>query len=224
MQGTWLAVGILAVWRLTHLVQAEDGPWDLVLRLRRRLGDGFLGRLLDCFHCTSLWVALPFAVALGDSLLERFVLWPALSGGAMLAQRLSARRSGEAEPRFEPTPVFYQEGQPTAPAPVRDAVSRVGSEPAGSEPATGSKPATGSEPGLGSWPAAQDGRQRGPEGRRGAGPPEEAAPDTISHDRTVRNEQDSPDRAVRNEQDSPDRAVHNDHEWVVREVGNVVLW
>ena len=49
-----LVLGTLAVWRITHLLQAEDGPWDVVVRLRRRTGTGFWGQLLDCFYCLSV--------------------------------------------------------------------------------------------------------------------------------------------------------------------------
>ena len=94
MRFYWLVLGLLALWRLTHLIQAEDGPWDLVVRLRRRAGEGVLGRLLDCFYCLSLWLAAPLAYALGQSLAEQLLLWPALSGGAMLLERLSAPRDG----------------------------------------------------------------------------------------------------------------------------------
>ena len=34
-----LIVGILVVWRLAHLLYAEDGPWDAMLRLRRTAGE-----------------------------------------------------------------------------------------------------------------------------------------------------------------------------------------
>ena len=35
--------------RVTHLVVVDDGPWDVVRRLRRR-GEGIcLERLIDCF-------------------------------------------------------------------------------------------------------------------------------------------------------------------------------
>jgi hypothetical protein len=51
----------LAVWRVTHLLAQEDGPWDLIVRLRRSLGQGSLGQLMDCFYCLSLWVAAPAA-------------------------------------------------------------------------------------------------------------------------------------------------------------------
>src|SRR5262245_8529939 len=85
----WLTLGVLAVWRLTHLLNAEDGPWDTMVRFRLWLGTGFWGSLLDCFYCLSLWLALPFALAIGAGWWERLLLWPALSGGAILLQRLT---------------------------------------------------------------------------------------------------------------------------------------
>jgi hypothetical protein len=83
----WLTLGIFTVWRITHLLNAEDGPWDLMVALRRMAGEGFLGDLLDCFYCLSLWIALPFALWLGPTWMERVLLWPALSGGAILLER-----------------------------------------------------------------------------------------------------------------------------------------
>ena len=43
-------VGALATWRVTHLLVEEDGPADLVFRLRERAGDGWVGQALDCFY------------------------------------------------------------------------------------------------------------------------------------------------------------------------------
>ena len=80
-------LGVLAVWRITHLLEAEDGPWDIVVRLRRAAGDGFWGKLLDCFYCLSLWVAAPLAVLLGRTWWERLLLWPSLSAGASLLEQ-----------------------------------------------------------------------------------------------------------------------------------------
>ena len=93
MRFYWLLIGILVVWRVTHLLQAEDGPWDLIVRLRRRVGDGMLGELLDCFNCLSLWIAAPLAYALGDGWPERLLLWPALSGAAILLERATNREA-----------------------------------------------------------------------------------------------------------------------------------
>ena len=86
----WLILGLLCVWRFTHLLQAEDGPWDLVVRLRRFAGNSFWGNLLDCFYCLSLWIAVPFALVLGADWRERGLLWPALSAGAILIERATA--------------------------------------------------------------------------------------------------------------------------------------
>lgn len=84
-------IGALAVWRITHLLHAEDGPFDLVAHLRRSVGAGFWGSVLDCFYCLSLWIAAPFAYMLGNEWTSRLLLWPALSGAAMLLQKMTWR-------------------------------------------------------------------------------------------------------------------------------------
>ncbi len=89
-------LGVLAVWRITHLLFAEDGPWEMVVELRRRAGSGFWGQLLDCFYCLSLWIAAPFAVLLGKGPGDWVLLWPALSAGAIMLERLTDRALGEA--------------------------------------------------------------------------------------------------------------------------------
>ena len=80
-------LALLAVWRITHLLAREDGPWDILLRVRKALGDGMLSRLSACFYCLSIWVALPFAWFLKGDSAETFVGWLALSGGAILLER-----------------------------------------------------------------------------------------------------------------------------------------
>jgi len=88
----WLAyvLAALATWRLTHLIAEEDGPVDLVLKLRLWLGDGWLGSWMDCFYCLSIWVAMPFAAAVAHSLGEGLVAWLALSGAACLLERIGS--------------------------------------------------------------------------------------------------------------------------------------
>ena len=82
-----LLVAVLATWRLAHLLAREDGPFDLVLRLRVRLGEGWAGRTLDCPYCLSLWLAMPFALLLADSVLHGVLAWLAISGGACVIER-----------------------------------------------------------------------------------------------------------------------------------------
>ncbi|HUA85271.1 MAG TPA: DUF1360 domain-containing protein [Bryobacteraceae bacterium] len=102
-----LLLGVLCAWRITHLIQAEDGPWDVVARMRRAAGDGWLGRLLDCFYCLSLWVAAPLGWVIGRTAIERVLLWLAFSGGAILAERSTSRSIAEPPPT---TPAEYKEG------------------------------------------------------------------------------------------------------------------
>ena len=86
-----LVLAVLATWRITHLLALEDGPWDVIARIRMRLGNGFWGRLLDCFYCVSLWVAAPIAAFVRPPLIEWPLWWLACSGGACLLERLNTQ-------------------------------------------------------------------------------------------------------------------------------------
>ena len=99
MKFYWLILGALAVWRVTHLLNAEDGPLNILVRFRGFVGNGFWGDLLDCFYCLSLWIAVPVAWWLGDAWKERLLLWPALSGASIAIERLTSHRVREPEPR-----------------------------------------------------------------------------------------------------------------------------
>ncbi len=102
MRWYWFFIATLGIWRITHLLNAEDGPWDLIFRLRQKAGEGFWGKWLDCFYCLSLWIAVPFTFLCGENWKEQLLLWPALSAGAILLERITHRAS-------KPTPVFYSE-------------------------------------------------------------------------------------------------------------------
>ena len=96
-----LTLGILAVWRLTHLLHAENGPWNLFDHLRRRCTTGFWSSLIGCFYCVSLWVAAPFTLLATEGWGERLLLWPALSAGAILLERFSTRAAAAPAAYFE---------------------------------------------------------------------------------------------------------------------------
>jgi hypothetical protein len=106
MKFYWLTLGTLTVWRITSFLQAEDGPWDVVIRVRRLVGEGFWGRLLDCFYCLSVWIAAPIAYLLGQSWLERALLWPSLSAAAILLERVTS-----AAPKVPPAPFVEDPGE-----------------------------------------------------------------------------------------------------------------
>ncbi len=96
--GPWLTfvLAVLATWRVTHLLAHEDGPADVLFRLRRRLGEGFIGTLMDCFNCMSIWVAAPFALFLATSPAAWLLGWLAVSGGACLLERLAGGTGADA--------------------------------------------------------------------------------------------------------------------------------
>jgi hypothetical protein len=79
------------VWRVTHLLQAEDGPFDLIFKIRKSVGNGFLGSLMDCFYCLSLWVAAPLGLYVGSTWPEKALQWLALSSGAIIIQNVFIR-------------------------------------------------------------------------------------------------------------------------------------
>lgn len=81
----------LTAWRLTHLLGKEDGPFDLVFRLRKKAGTGFFGKLLDCFYCLSIWIALPLGIWEGNTLWEKLLYWIALSGAACLLEQATSK-------------------------------------------------------------------------------------------------------------------------------------
>ena len=103
MKFYWLILGVLAVWRITYFFQAEDGPWEVVIRLRMAVGNGFWGKLLDCFYCLSVWVSAPFAWWLGETWRERFFLWLSFSAGASLLEKIT-------NPKIPPAPYVEAPG------------------------------------------------------------------------------------------------------------------
>lgn len=84
-----ISIAALAVWRVTHLLQTEDGPLEVLARVRRGLRKASLAGLADCFYCLSLWLAAPISLYLGSSWMDRLVLWPALSGAAIFLNRFA---------------------------------------------------------------------------------------------------------------------------------------
>lgn len=85
----FLLIIILFVWRLTHLISQEDGPFNIIFNVRKFVGDGFFGKLMDCFYCLSIWISLIPAIYFGDNLLQKIILCFAFSGGAIILEKLT---------------------------------------------------------------------------------------------------------------------------------------
>lgn len=96
---THCLIGALCCWRVTHLLNAEDGPGEILVRFRRLAGAGFFGQLLDCFYCLSLWVAAPLAALLATGWRDGILLWLSISAAAILLERATTR--GPLAPFYE---------------------------------------------------------------------------------------------------------------------------
>ena len=116
-----LLLGALGVWRITHAITVEDGPWDVFVRVRRALGGRGWGAVLLCFNCASVWVAVPFAAALASTVVEGVLLWLAVSGAACLLERLFAN------PAATPGPAVYWEEREVDHAVLRERAVESGS-------------------------------------------------------------------------------------------------
>jgi len=85
---------ILIVWRLTHLLYGESGPYDILGKLRDNLGVYYdeqslcqgkneVAKAFCCFWCLSIWVAFVVVLVRKHKLEDTW----ALSAGAIALQR-----------------------------------------------------------------------------------------------------------------------------------------
>jgi hypothetical protein len=81
----------IVVWRVTHLITAEDGPFDLILKFRKLLGNSFLGKLMDCFYCASVWVGLAAVLCISRNWVDILILTFYYSGTAVIIEKLTNR-------------------------------------------------------------------------------------------------------------------------------------
>ena len=63
----YLIIAIPASWRLTSLIQIEDGPWNIFRKFRRIIGvkedddeANFITKLFACVDCFSVWIGALF--------------------------------------------------------------------------------------------------------------------------------------------------------------------
>lgn len=88
---TAVLLATLAAWRVTHLIVAEEGPWNVFVHLRRAAAAVRLEKLAGCFYCASIWIAVPFAMLIAKDWRTMAICIPALSGGAIVLERLTKR-------------------------------------------------------------------------------------------------------------------------------------
>ena len=89
-----LVIGVLACWRVSLLLTQETGPWEILARLRDRVGVHYneyhecegtneLAKALCCVYCTSVWVSVILTVGMRLP----WLYWLAIAGGAALLQK-----------------------------------------------------------------------------------------------------------------------------------------
>lgn len=84
---------LIVVWRLTHLISSEDGPFDLIIKLRKLLGNSFFGKLMDCFYCLSIWIGLIGACYVaGGNWEEIIILCFYYSGASILLEKITNKK------------------------------------------------------------------------------------------------------------------------------------
>lgn len=114
-------LAVLATWRIAHLVAREDGPARVFGRVRDRF-NGELGRLVDCFHCVSVWVAALLALFVATRPLDWLVAWLAIAGAASLIDRAAgepvvifSRATAEQEGKVSGDELLRSAAQPVEP-------------------------------------------------------------------------------------------------------------
>lgn len=95
----------LACWRISAMLVREDGPGDIFAKLRMKAwvkytptsiaySDKFLGKLLLCVWCVSVWVA-PVVVLIGalnlGKIADYVMIALAVSAGAILVDSFTKK-------------------------------------------------------------------------------------------------------------------------------------
>jgi hypothetical protein len=78
---------VIVVWRITHLIASEDGPFEIIFKIRKMFGETFFGKLMDCFYCLSIWVGFVAAFATSYQIKEILLLTFYYSGASILLEK-----------------------------------------------------------------------------------------------------------------------------------------
>ena len=86
-----IILGSLATFRLTLLINEEEGPFYLFVHLREWSAKRtFTGALISCFWCLSVWMAAPVALILSWGFhlpwWMALLIWLASSAGAIMTK------------------------------------------------------------------------------------------------------------------------------------------
>lgn len=85
----FLLIGPIVIWRMTHMMQEENGPFAVFARIRAFLASHTSGKAggidegYNCFKCLSVWLSIVYALPLSDSLGQWVAITLFLSGVAI---------------------------------------------------------------------------------------------------------------------------------------------
>lgn len=82
----WLLTSIVIVWRLTNLICFESGPFNMFDRCRALLYKWHLGKVIECFHCASLWMSTIIGLLIFQTSIQLPFLILAIAGGASIIE------------------------------------------------------------------------------------------------------------------------------------------
>ena len=89
----WFVVAILAAWRVTRLIAREDGPWRLMVAVRRTCYRLRLAGLIECVHCLGMWTSVAITSLMFPLRWSSVWMWLGIAGGVSLLLRLSDHES-----------------------------------------------------------------------------------------------------------------------------------
>jgi hypothetical protein len=81
----------LAVYRVSHMITREDGPFDLFSTWRDYVGQAnWIGRGLHCILCVSYWLSTAafFWTFETVGILAALIYWHAVAGCVLILQKL----------------------------------------------------------------------------------------------------------------------------------------
>ena len=98
---TEFILACFAVFRMAELIAVDDGPGDVLLWIRAKLGaydlddDGrpatSIGRGIVCPWCIGIWLSALAAMAIAPRNWRMALWWLAIAGGAAFLQRIGGR-------------------------------------------------------------------------------------------------------------------------------------
>ncbi len=77
---------LLAIWRFTHLLSLEDGPFQIFEKFRKVSGKPF-----NCFYCLSMWVSAIPSIYYSTDFVDCIIYLLSFSGGSIILEKISDR-------------------------------------------------------------------------------------------------------------------------------------